>query len=473
VNLPARNIIWKLTIGVVLQVEGVPHNFKCGNLNFGLEHSSAEYVVMMDADMILHHSFLRSLLPHIVNSPNIAFVQIPQSYYNLPIGDPLSDASTMGYEKVLPHRDSKGLATCIGTGALFRRSSLDVIGGFQPQSITEDTTTAYALFNQGYRSVFLSEKLQIGLTPWSLEGYIKQRCRWGKGALQQFTATWKEMLGRDSKLSFWLKTFYFWHTGYYFISLVNVITVATLLSALVFNLHLTVGSHEENRKLIIRLAMAVILHRIYWFVLWLQVPDSVLNRNRDESSFWWMTPYFVQMLLETLFSYEATFNFVPTSNIDRNVGKGDESAWWKQMRQLKHVKVHLAYTITVLSIVIWKLYIAFQYYGLESCNHTSSTVIISFFFIGTCAHMIIPVTYILWPTSFKPSERKALLEYCAEGVPVFDPQEIGPKGHWSVYCYEALSYLTLGFWVLVHWIYSNGVDTKLCNYRLESQNGAW
>jgi hypothetical protein len=122
--------------------------------------------------------------------------------------------------------------------------------------------------------------------------------------------------------------------------------------------------------------------------------------------FWWMTPYFVEMLLETLFSYKSTFNFVPTSNIDRNVGKGDKSAWWKQMRQLKHVKVHLAYTSIVLSIVFWKLCTAFQKYGLENCKYTSFTVMISVFFLGTCAHMIIPVTYILWRTSFKPSKEQ-------------------------------------------------------------------
>ena len=50
------------------KVKGVPHNFKCGNINNGLKYSEAEYVVMMDADMILHPSYLRRLLPHIVNS---------------------------------------------------------------------------------------------------------------------------------------------------------------------------------------------------------------------------------------------------------------------------------------------------------------------------------------------------------------------------------------------------------------------
>ncbi|XP_024522432.1 uncharacterized protein LOC9652133 isoform X3 [Selaginella moellendorffii] len=67
-----------------VKIPGVPHNFKCGNLNYGLEHSDAEFVVMMDADMILHPSFLKTLLPHIVKDPKVSFVQIPQSFYNLP-----------------------------------------------------------------------------------------------------------------------------------------------------------------------------------------------------------------------------------------------------------------------------------------------------------------------------------------------------------------------------------------------------
>ena len=50
------------------KVKGMLHNFKCGNINNGLKYSEAEYVVMMDADMILHLSYLRRLLPHIVNS---------------------------------------------------------------------------------------------------------------------------------------------------------------------------------------------------------------------------------------------------------------------------------------------------------------------------------------------------------------------------------------------------------------------
>ncbi|CAM6085537.1 unnamed protein product [Calypogeia fissa] len=448
------------------KIPGVPHHFKCGNLNFGLEHSDSEYVVMMDADMILHPSFLLRLLPHIVNSPGISFVQIPQGFYNLTLGDPLNDSSIMGYEKVLAHRDSLGCASCIGTGCLFRRKHLDAIGGFQPQSITEDTTTAYTLFREGYRSVYLKEKLQIGLVPWTFEGYVKQRYRWGLGAMQQFKATWKAMLGEDSKLNFVLKVLYFWHSGYYFLSVVNFILIGCLLGTLVFNPKFTVGTMEDTREQIVNACYSLLLWRIMWTCLWLQVPLSIQSRNRDESCFWWMSPYFTNMIFETFFSYSSTFRFVPTSNVDRNAFKGNKSPWMKHISELKHVKFHIVYTLVIVSVVPTKVYIAVKNYGVEDCVGSVYVVAISFFLLTTCAHMMVPVLYILFPTSFKPSQRKSLLKYDADGVPTFSDEDCLPKWHWSVWLYEGLSVTTFAFWIFMLWMMKTGADITRCKERV-------
>ncbi|CAM6091694.1 unnamed protein product [Calypogeia fissa] len=444
------------------KIPGVPHHFKCGNMNYGLKHSNSEYVVMMDADMILHPSFLLRLLPHIVHSPGISFVQVPQAFYNLPLGDPLNDSCIMGYDKVMANRDSLGCATCIGTGCIFRRKHLDAIGGFQPQSITEDTTTAYALFREGYRSVYLTEKLQIGLAPWTFEGYVKQRCRWGQGAMQQFRATWKEMLGKDSKLNVILKIIYFWHSGYYFLSIVNFLLVAGFVVALLLELQFTVGTVEDNRQQIVNLCYNLILWRIMWIILWLQVPQSIQSRNRDESTFWWMSPFYLKIIYETLFSYSSTFKFVPTSNVDRNASKGNQSPWMKHISELKHVKFHIAYTLVIVSLVTTKIYIALKHYGLDDCRKSFYVLAISFFLLTTCAHMMLPVLYIVFPTGFESSQRKSLLKYDADGVPTFRYEDCLPKWYWSVLLYEGLALTTLGFWTLVLWMVKTKADTRWC-----------
>ena len=83
--------------------KGVPHHFKAGNINYGLNHASGEFVAIFDADMIPSPYFLTSLLPHFT-SPKIAFVQCPQSFYNAVRGDPLNDTSRDFYDVLLPYR---------------------------------------------------------------------------------------------------------------------------------------------------------------------------------------------------------------------------------------------------------------------------------------------------------------------------------------------------------------------------------
>lgn len=447
------------------KIPGVPHNFKCGNMNYGLQHSDAEYIVMMDADMILHSSFLNRMLPHIVNSPTVSFVQIPQAFYNLPIGDPLNDSCGFGYDRVLVHRNTIGCATCVGTGVIFRRKHLDEIGGFQAQSITEDTMTAYALFNRGYKSVYVNEKLQVGLTPWTFEGFVKQRQRWGQGAIQQFAATWMTMLGRKSRLNILLKFCYFWHSGYYYMSIINIILVFTLWSALAFRLDLVIGNDEENQALLSHLAMYLLVWRFFWFTLWLEVPQPVQSRNRDESQFWWMTPFYFQMVIQAAFHFNSTFVFTPTSNIDRRAaaaGKAKQTPWMKKLNDLKLLRVHIAFIIISLTTVIVRAYIAIARHKASDCREGLMVVGLSIFLLSVCAHMSVPVMHILCPTGFRPEQRKSLLKFTAAGVPYFDPSKTGPKWHKSLYLFELIFYMNLVFWALIYWAVRAHAYSRYC-----------
>ncbi|KAI5081608.1 hypothetical protein GOP47_0001351 [Adiantum capillus-veneris] len=450
-----------------LKVPGVPHNFKCGNMNYGLQHSDAKFVVMMDADMILHPSFLTRLLPHIVDSPNVSFVQIPQTFYNLPVGDPLNDAWGFGYDRTLVHRNTFGYATCVGTGVVFRRKHLDEIGGFQPQSITEDTMTAYMLFNRGYKSVYVNEKLQIGITPWTFEGFVKQRQRWGQGALQQFTATWKLMLGRNSKLNLVQKFCYFWHSGFYYMSIFNIILVITLWSALAFRLDLSIGSNAENETLLSYLAVFLVSWRVFWYVIWMEVAQPIQSRNRDESQFWWMTPFFFHMILGAAFDFKSTFSFVPTSNIDRRAaaGKAKRSRWMKKLHELRLLRVHIAFIIISFTTVLVRTYTTITVYGIHDCREGLMVLGLSLFLLSVCAHMSVPVVHILWSTGFTPKQRKSLLKYNKDGVPIFDPAKCGRKWHPSIILFEFLTYLNVGFWVLVYWSVHTHTYANFCYTR--------
>ncbi|MCO5613224.1 hypothetical protein L7F22_067500 [Adiantum nelumboides] len=448
------------------KIPGVPHNFKCGNMNFGLQHSNAEYVVMMDADMILHPSFLIRVLPHIVSTPDVSFVQVPQSFYNLPLGDPLNDACVFAYDRSMVHRNTLRCPPCVGTGAIFRRKHLDEIGGFQPQSITEDTMTSYMLFNQGYKSVYVNEKLQVGITPWTFEGFIKQRQRWGKGAIQQLVSSWRNMLGNGSKLSIIQRCFYFWHTGYYYMSILNVIVVLILWSGLAMRLNFVIGDEADNQTLMSYLAIYVLSWKLFWYVLWVKVSQPVQSRNRDDSQFWWMTPFFFHLVVQAAFDFKGTFTFVPTSNIDRMSVATMQSPLRRKLNSLKLVQVHIGFIIICIATVLVRAYQTITgKLGFEEGRCEGLTVVgLSVFLLTVCAHMSVPVLHILMPTGFPPEYRKSLLHYNSQGVPIFEPDKIGTKWHPSVIFFEFLSWLNIIFWIVIYLSagYISNAFTRFC-----------
>jgi hypothetical protein len=151
--------------------------------------------------------------------------------------------------------------------------------------------------------------LQIGLVPWTFEGFLKQRIRWANGAIHQI-ATWPVILfGPFTRLNWVQKVLIFWHTAFYFMSITNVLLLAVLFSALAFALNLTVGTLDDNRQLMSYLAIALLAQRLAWILLWADMTQSIQTRNREDSFFWWMTPYFFRMMIKTFFDWNTTFIF--------------------------------------------------------------------------------------------------------------------------------------------------------------------
>ena len=63
---------------------GVPHHFKAGNLNYGLdethlfEDGPGEFIAALDADMIPERDWLRAILPHMLIDKQVALACPPQ-----------------------------------------------------------------------------------------------------------------------------------------------------------------------------------------------------------------------------------------------------------------------------------------------------------------------------------------------------------------------------------------------------------
>lgn len=163
---------------------GVPHHFKAGNLNYGLDEvhnlpgGASEYMAALDADMIPEQSWLRAVVPHLLLDDKMALACPPQLFYNVPKDDPLCQSLDFFVSVAEPVKDALGVAWCTGSGYVVRRVALDQIGGFPCGSLAEDVATSTLLLGRGWKTAYVHEPLQFGTVPEDYGAHLKQRTRW-------------------------------------------------------------------------------------------------------------------------------------------------------------------------------------------------------------------------------------------------------------------------------------------------------
>lgn len=168
----------------------VNNHAKAGNINHALQHTTGEFVCIFDADFVPYQNFIRRTVGFF-REPDIGIVQTPQHFYNkdpiqtnLCIPDGFPDEQRLFFDDMANSRDSWGAAFCCGSCSIQRRAALDAVGGVPTESITEDLLSTLVMLRKGYRTIYLNERLSVGLSAESITAYFTQRERWGRGAIQ-------------------------------------------------------------------------------------------------------------------------------------------------------------------------------------------------------------------------------------------------------------------------------------------------
>lgn len=163
---------------------------KAGNLNHALQYCSADFVATFDADHAPRKDFLDKTLGYFEDT-KVAFVQTPQDFYNLDSYQNRTNSQnhsawteqSLFFRVIQRGKDYWNSAFYCGSCAVIRRQHLDAIGGFATGTVTEDIHTSLRLHKQGYHSVYIPESLAYGVAPAKIEPFLKQRIRWGVGAM--------------------------------------------------------------------------------------------------------------------------------------------------------------------------------------------------------------------------------------------------------------------------------------------------
>lgn len=163
---------------------------KSGNLEYGYNHSSGDYVFILDADFIPTSDSLRDLIPYIATDPKIGILQTPQYFEQTNEVHERSKIEFGGgnivedfYKIIMPCRDEFGAAMCVGTSAIYRRDAIKMLNGTPKVHASEDLATGLLITQYGYYVKYLPLIVSMGKSPDTFQGYFKQHLRWCSGNL--------------------------------------------------------------------------------------------------------------------------------------------------------------------------------------------------------------------------------------------------------------------------------------------------
>ena len=172
--------------------------YKAGALQEGLKTAQGELVAIFDADFLPPADFLRRTVPYF-HDAKLGMVQTRWSYVNRNYSLLTEvEGILLDGHFVIEHcaRYRRGsFFNFNGTAGVWRRSTIEDAGGWQHDTLTEDTDLSYRAQLRGWQFLYLPEIECPSELPVEMNAFKSQQARWAKGLMQ----TAKKILPRVLK----------------------------------------------------------------------------------------------------------------------------------------------------------------------------------------------------------------------------------------------------------------------------------
>lgn len=163
------------------------HGYKAGALQEGLRTATGELIAIFDADFLPPADFLLRTV-HFFTDSDVGVVQTRWSYLNKEYSILTQvEAMLLDGHFVLEHgaRCGSGLFFNFnGTAGVLRRTMIDDAGGWQHETLTEDSDLSYRAQLNGWRFVYVPGVDCPSELPAETYGFQVQQARWAKGLTQ-------------------------------------------------------------------------------------------------------------------------------------------------------------------------------------------------------------------------------------------------------------------------------------------------
>jgi len=172
--------------------------FKAGALHEGLKTAKGEFVAIFDADFVPPADFLLRTIHHFTN-PGVGMVQTRWTHINRNYSFLTEvEAILLDGHFVLEHSGrarNDVFFNFNGTAGIWRRQAIDDAGGWEHDTLTEDTDLSYRAQLKGWKFVYRQDVECPAELPVEMTAFKTQQARWAKGLIQ----TGKKILPRVLK----------------------------------------------------------------------------------------------------------------------------------------------------------------------------------------------------------------------------------------------------------------------------------
>jgi cellulose synthase/poly-beta-1,6-N-acetylglucosamine synthase-like glycosyltransferase len=175
--------------------------FKAGALEAGLKSAKGQFVAVFDADFLPTPGCIKKMI-HYFTDEKIGMVQMRWSHIN---GDyslltKIQSIMLDGHfviEQMARNR-SGSFFNFNGTAGMWRREAIEYSGGWQHDTLTEDTDLSYRAQLMGWRFVYLLDDAVPAELPVEINAFKAQQRRWAKGLIQVAIKLLGRMLKNDN-----------------------------------------------------------------------------------------------------------------------------------------------------------------------------------------------------------------------------------------------------------------------------------
>jgi cellulose synthase/poly-beta-1,6-N-acetylglucosamine synthase-like glycosyltransferase len=185
--------------------------YKAGALAEGMKTAQGEFIAIFDADFTPAEDFLLRVIHHFTD-PKVGMVQTRWTHINRNYSFLTQvEAILLDGHFVLEHsgRARSGLFFNFnGTAGMWRRRAIEEAGGWQHDTLTEDTDLSYRAQLKGWKFIYLQDVECPAELPVEMTAFKTQQARWAKGLIQTGRKILPRVLRSDAPLHTKIEAWY-------------------------------------------------------------------------------------------------------------------------------------------------------------------------------------------------------------------------------------------------------------------------